>query len=688
MIKKKKLFLVSTVVVLLLVISSVGWSAGNGNKWTGKDNEEQEQPVIALRKGPYMIYPGNSTEMKVLWQLWETAVCTLEWGLNNTTFPFSIDTQESGSGENGHQHSHTITNLFSGIKYFYRISAQGSQGYYTGSFRAAPSENTTELKFMVYGDSRSFPTIHASVAGAMMSTFAADPNFQTLIFSTGDLVTDGNNEVDWDEQLLGSDQPNIQEMLENIPFHACMGNHELPGNLFEKYFPYPFESPRYWSFDYGPAHFMIVDQYTDYSPNSAQLTWIENDLASTIKPWKFIYFHEPGWSAGGHPNNSNVQAYLQPLFEQYGVAMVFTGHNHYYARAVVNGVHHVTTGGGGAELYAPYPNPSYVVAANMSYHFCKVEIDGDSLAFTAVKPDGAVIDTFTMLVSAGGAWKYLDNGTDQGTEWREIFFDDSEWPSGPAQLGYGDDDEATIIDYGPDPNNKYPCYYFRHSFNISDASNYNSLRLRMLRDDGAVVYLNGIEVFRTNMPPGEITYNTWAASGVGEPYEDSWYETNVDASNLVNGKNVIAVEVHQFHPTSSDVSFDLQLIAPAEPLPDIKANGQDDLLFVTPSETIDITLSLNPGHRTGEPADWWIVILTPWEPLFIPIGIIPLFALPEIPLVSLTLPGGVYVFIFVLDNSPDGDFGLTWYDYVVVASLPLGAEMEVTPDNGAIFRKR
>ena len=82
------------------------------------------------------------------------------------------------------------------------------------------------------------------------------------------------------------------------------------------------------------------------------------------------------------------------------------------------------------------------------------------------------------------------------------------------------------------------------------------------------------------------------------------------------------------------------------------------------------------------------MILTPWEPLFIPIGQIPLFALPEIPLVSLTLPEGVYGFIFVLDNSPDGNFGLTWYNYVVVASLPPGAEMEVTPDNGAIFRKR
>jgi hypothetical protein len=305
----------------------------------------------------------------------------------------------------------------------------------------------------------------------------------------------------------------------------------------------------------------------------------------------------------------------------------------------------------------------------MSNHFCKVEIDGDSLVFTAEQPDGTRIDAFTIMVSRAAVWKFLDDGTDQGIAWRESVFNDSGWSSGRSQMGYGDGDETTVIDYGPDPQNKYPCYYFRHSFNVTDAASHESLRLRMIRDDGAVVYLNGVEVFRTNMPPGDINYNTWAYAGVGGSYEDTWYETNVDAGYLVNGTNVIAVEIHQYDPASSDVSFDLQLIAPAEPLPDVKANGQDDPLIVTPSETVDITFGLNPGHRTGEPAEWWIVILTPWEPLVVPVGPIPLFDLPQIPLVSLTLPEGIYGFIFAIDNTPDGSFGTTWYDYVIVASL-------------------
>jgi hypothetical protein len=175
-----------------------------------------------------------------------------------------------------------------------------------------------------------------------------------------------------------------------------MGNHEGAGILFKKYFPSPFVAGRYWSFDYGPAHFVVVDQYVPYGPGSAQLNWIEDDLAATDKPWKFMYLHEPGWSAGTHGNNSSVQNYIQPLCEEYNVSILFTGHNHNYARAIVNGVQHVTTGGGGAPLYQPnssYPN---IVAVSRSYHYCKIEINDNILSFKALTPSGNVIDSFTI----------------------------------------------------------------------------------------------------------------------------------------------------------------------------------------------------------------------------------------------------------------------------------------------------
>ncbi|MGH9658630.1 MAG: hypothetical protein ACRD96_08800, partial [Bryobacteraceae bacterium] len=111
---------------------------------------------------------------------------------------------------------------------------------------------------------------------------------------------------------------------------------------------------------------------------------------------------------------------------------------------------------------------------------------------------GSTTDVF--LVDKGSLWKYFDQGTNQGTAWRALAFNDGAWPSGPAQLGYGDGDEATLISYGPNASNKYVTTYFRRTFGVGDPGLYQSLTLNLLRDDGAVVYLNGTEVFRSNMP--------------------------------------------------------------------------------------------------------------------------------------------------------------------------------------------
>jgi hypothetical protein len=186
-------------------------------------------------------------------------------------------------------------------------------------------------------------------------------------------------------------------MLAELPYQSCMGNHEESGVLFKKYFPYPYEADRYWSFDYGPVHFVMVDQYVPYGSGSTQHTWIGNDLAATSKPWKIIVLHEPGWSAGGnHGNNATVQNDIQPLCELHGVSIILAGHNHYYARCVVNDVQHVTTGGGGAPLYTPdtgYPN---LVASARAYHYCDIEIDDGTLSFVAVSTSGDTIDAFTL----------------------------------------------------------------------------------------------------------------------------------------------------------------------------------------------------------------------------------------------------------------------------------------------------
>ncbi|MHC4727081.1 MAG: lamin tail domain-containing protein [Planctomycetota bacterium] len=173
------------------------------------------------------------------------------------------------------------------------------------------------------------------------------------------------------------------------------------------------------------------------------------------------------------------------------------------------------------------------------------------------------------LISTRSMWKYLDDGSNQGTasdgsNWfAHPNYNDVNWREGPGELGYGDAyqgrPEGTLINSGPN-GDRFITYYFRHTFNVNNTSRYSRMYLRLLRDDGAVVYLNGIEIVRSNMPNRPIDYLTRANSNMSGSNESTFSEFSIDASLLSNGTNVLAVEIHQASPTSADVSFDLELV--------------------------------------------------------------------------------------------------------------------------------
>jgi acid phosphatase type 7 len=162
-----------------------------------------------------------------------------------------------------------------------------------------------------------------------------------------------------------------------------------------------------------------------------------------------------------------------------------------------------------------------------------------------------------VILPYGAAWKYLDNGSNQDTLWRHTDFNDSTWKSGNALLGYGTANLATTVSFGPDETRKYITTYFRKTISISNPALYASVRATVKRDDGVVVYVNGREVFRNRMPTGIITHTTKASSlgdnGSGET------AFTISSSAFVTGNNVVAVEVHQYKETSSDIAFDLKL---------------------------------------------------------------------------------------------------------------------------------
>jgi hypothetical protein len=169
-----------------------------------------------------------------------------------------------------------------------------------------------------------------------------------------------------------------------------------------------------------------------------------------------------------------------------------------------------------------------------------------------------------VAIPTGATWRYLDNGSDQGTLWTTTAFNDAPgqngWKEGPAQFGYGENDEATIISDGGNPTNRFVTTYFRKAFNVADPNAIFSMAARILRDDGMAVYLNGVEILRNNLAPGAV-FNTLAVAAVSGTDETTYFTfDNLNRTPLVAGTNVLAVEVHQSALDSSDVSFDLELL--------------------------------------------------------------------------------------------------------------------------------
>ncbi len=178
------------------------------------------------------------------------------------------------------------------------------------------------------------------------------------------------------------------------------------------------------------------------------------------------------------------------------------------------------------------------------------------------------IDAFTLrtnravtyLVPGCTDWKYSDEGLDLGTNWTLPHYDDSTWSHGPGRLGYGTPGIATTIGYGPASTNRFITTYFRRSFLAPSGIHYTNLNFRLNRADGAAVWLNGRELFRTNLPTNRaLSYLDLATRPAVLDGIHTYYQTNIPVTFLLPGTNVLAVEIHKYAPSMSSLSFDLEL---------------------------------------------------------------------------------------------------------------------------------
>jgi hypothetical protein len=227
------------------------------------------------------------------------------------------------------------------------------------------------------------------------------------------------------------------------------------------------------------------------------------------------------------------------------------------------------------------------------------------LDFTAL-PD--TLSAFT-LVATGAVWRYLDSGTAPGSNWTSLEFDDGGWFSGRAKLGYGVGDETTVIAGGP-ATNRHGTTWFRHQFRVEDPAAFDHLVFRLRRDDGAVVHLNGAEIYRENLPAGTILETTLALRDVSDTEERAFGKRLVSAARLIRGTNVLAAQVHQFSRTSPDLGFDLELVGLAEhpqqllPRLAIRA-GEGQVVLSWPLGYIDWSLDASPRVSDASPWQEW-----------------------------------------------------------------------------------
>jgi hypothetical protein len=181
------------------------------------------------------------------------------------------------------------------------------------------------------------------------------------------------------------------------------------------------------------------------------------------------------------------------------------------------------------------------------------------------------------LTHGGDNWTYSDTGTDLGTNWSQPGYDDSLWSSGVGRFGYGEVADATTVNSGANANNVNITTYFRKTIVVPWNQYFTNLNFRLTQTAGAVVWLNGVEVYRTNLPPGPIAYTNLATASLSGDPEYIYYQTNI-AAGLVSGTNVIAVEVHQSAVTNSVLGFDMELLGGA---------------WIVPAPTLSTSFSTN-----------------------------------------------------------------------------------------------
>jgi len=286
----------------------------------------------------------------------------------------------------------TFTSLEPNTRYEYNISAKGEAG--KGSFKTAPM-GIEPYRFLVYGDNRTRHDVHRKVIHEALKHGIPD-----FVLQTGDMVEDGNASAQW--PIFFDIE---KDLLRQTAFFPAIGNHDRTSHYVEDIFH---EGGPYYSFEWGNCHITVIDsELTTAASNESgrkafwatQLRWIEEDLKTHQEAdYRFVVAHHPPFTAvasrqGANPHMRDLLAML----EKYHVSAGFFGHDHNYQHYFKNGIHYVTTGGGGAPLYDVKTPPQGITQKVASIeNFVTVSVDGKVAHVQAIAIDGRILDEFDI----------------------------------------------------------------------------------------------------------------------------------------------------------------------------------------------------------------------------------------------------------------------------------------------------
>jgi predicted phosphodiesterase len=192
--------------------------------------------------------------------------------------------------------------------------------------------------------------------------------------------------------------------LAHVPLYPVLGNHDKNGRPYFDLFDLPSDHEQWYAFTYGSVRFIALNTSASFGTESSQYAWLVEELQSeetTSAAWQIVFFHHPVFSSGvEYFAAGDMEELFPPLFEQYGVDIVFSGHEHNYERSEKNGVIYVVTGGGGAPLYGHAEDPlaqnPYSLVRFTDYHHCVLDITPEQIIYTVLDNDGTVRDEFTL----------------------------------------------------------------------------------------------------------------------------------------------------------------------------------------------------------------------------------------------------------------------------------------------------